>query len=356
MSDDVGADSTVLSSAMSLAAGRADALLEARGVTKHYRRHGLEVRALDGVDLEVGRGEIVGLVGESGCGKSTLARVLVRQVEPTGGEVFFDGLDIAHRKRRQLRGIRARLQIVFQDPLSSLDPRMTVLQAVLEPLRIHGRYTRGESEKLALALLGECGLDADMAGRYPHQLSGGQRQRVAIARVLVLHPEMLVLDEPVSALDVSVQAQILELLISLKQAHGLSYVFITHNLAVVRQVSDRIAVMYLGRIVENGTRTQVTQAPLHPYTQALLSSVPIEVPAERGTRQRIILAGDPPSPTSVPVGCRFESRCWRATDLCRQSEPELGAIGASQLVACHYPGVDAPAPSASILRSDAGGR
>ncbi len=333
-----------------------EALLATRGVTKHYRRHGLEVRALDGVDLTVGRGEILGLVGESGCGKSTLARILVRQIEPSAGQVLFGGADIAHLGRRELRAIRSRLQIVFQDPLSSLDPRLSVLQAVLEPLRIHRRYEKGASEDLVLALLAECGLDAAMAGRYPHQLSGGQRQRVAIARVLVLHPEMLVLDEPVSALDVSVQAQILELLVGLKQTHGLSYVFITHNLAVVRQVSDRIAVMYLGRIAELGTRTELTERALHPYTQALLSSVPIEAPAERGARQRIILSGDPPSPTSVPVGCRFAGRCWKATDLCRESEPELRTRNGSQLVACHYPGLDAPAPSAPVLSSGAGGR
>ena len=333
-----------------------DALLATRGVTKHYRRHGLEVRALDGVDLAVGRGEILGLVGESGCGKSTLARVLVRQVPPSAGQVLFDGVDIAQLRPRDLRAIRSRLQIVFQDPLSSLDPRLSVLQAILEPLLIHKRYEKGASEERVVGLLAECGLDAAMAGRYPHQLSGGQRQRVAIARVLVLHPEMLVLDEPVSALDVSIQAQILELLLSLKHTHGLSYVFITHNLAVVRQVSDRIAVMYLGRIVELGTRAEVTEHGLHPYTQALLSSVPIEAPAERGLRQRIILSGDPPSPTSVASGCRFASRCWKATEHCRRSEPALRASGGSQLVACHYPGTDAPAPSASVLLGGAGGR
>lgn len=260
-------------------------LLRVEGLTKEFHAHGEVVRAVDDVDLEVGAGESLGLVGESGSGKTTVARLVIRQLEPTQGRIEFGGVDITHFGRRELRPIRRRMQIVFQDPYSSLDPRMPILDLLAEPLRIHGLYRGRESATRLLELLERCGLSPARAHDYPHALSGGQRQRVAIARALVLEPELLILDEPVSALDISIQAQILNLLIDLQRDLQLAYLFVAHDLAVVRHVSDRIAVMYHGSIVESGTEEEICERPRHEYTQKLIASVPISNPRQRGERQ-----------------------------------------------------------------------
>jgi oligopeptide/dipeptide ABC transporter ATP-binding protein len=311
-------------------------LLRVEGLVKQFRTGGSVVHAVNGVDFEIRAGETLGLVGESGCGKSTLGRMIVRQLEPTAGRIVFDGTDISHSRRRALRPLRKRLQIVFQDPYSSLDPRMTIFDLLAEPLRIHRLYRGAESDRQLLELLERCGLPAARARQYPHVLSGGQRQRLAIARALVLNPELLILDEPVSALDISIQSQILNLLVELQKELGLAYLLITHDLAAVRQVSDRIAVMYLGRLVEVGDPEEICDRPLHPYAQALLSSVPISNPRQRGTERRIILQGDVPNPASPPSGCTFRTRCWKATELCL-TEPELIVRDhQGHPAACHY--------------------
>jgi oligopeptide/dipeptide ABC transporter ATP-binding protein len=320
------------------------AVLEAEDLVKRFPvRAGVFQRtvgwidAVSGVDLAVARGETLGLVGESGCGKSTTGRLLLRLLEPTSGMVRFEGRDIGEASAGDLRRIRERLQIVFQDPYSSLNPRMSVESIIGEPLVVHDRWDKVDGPARVRELLDLVGLSREHARRFPHEFSGGQRQRVGVARALALEPVALVLDEPVSALDVSIQAGLVNLLAELQHRLDLAYLFIAHDLSVVRHISDRVAVMYLGKIVETGSRASVYERPAHPYTVALLSAAPLPDPrAERG-RQRIVLEGDVPSPADPPSGCRFRTRCWKATELCAEEEPALVIRGTDHPVACHYP-------------------
>jgi oligopeptide/dipeptide ABC transporter ATP-binding protein len=315
-------------------------LLLARGLVKHFPQgkgrdgQALVVRAVDGVDLAVAPGETLALVGESGCGKSTLGRLLLRLIEPSAGSVRFDGDDLTALAPAALRRKRRAMQMIFQDPYSSLNPRMTVGQLIAEPLKLHG-LARGHERERVAELLRQVGLSEASRGRYPHEFSGGQRQRIGIARALAVEPRLIVCDEPVSALDVSIQAQVLNLLTDLQRELGLTYVFISHNLAVVRHIADRVAVMYLGQIVEIAGKDALFSSPRHPYTQALLSAIPRPQPG--AAAQRIVLEGDTPNPIHPPAGCRFHTRCPHARPRCAEEPPALAAdAGDSHAVACHF--------------------
>ena len=319
-------------------------LLEISNVSKRFAvgsrfsSQGLRiVNALDDVSLSVMPGETVGLVGESGCGKSTLGRCITRLYELTSGSLRFAGTDISSLSTREMRPLRRRIQMVFQDPSASLNPRRRVRDLIAEPLRVHTKMGSEEITARVAELLDIVGLKPDHAMRFPHEFSGGQRQRIGIARAIALNPELIVLDEPVSALDVSVQAQIVNLLADLQERLNLTYVFIAHDLSVVRQVSTRIAVMYLGSIVELGDAEDVFSRPSHPYTQALISAVPVPDVGKVGSRGRVVLTGDVPSPINPPSGCRFHTRCPIAHDRCRSERPVLRQLGASRHVACHFP-------------------
>jgi oligopeptide/dipeptide ABC transporter ATP-binding protein len=308
------------------------------------------VHAVDDVSLQLQEGHTLGIVGESGCGKSTLARCIVRLLEPTSGSLRFRGTDITHLGRKQLEPIRREVQLVFQDPTSSLNPRKRVAQIVGGPMRLHG-IEKDKVEPRVRDLLERVGLNPEHINRFPHEFSGGQRQRIGVARALAVDPKLIVLDEPVSALDVSIQAQVINLLDDLQDGLGLSYVFVAHDLSVVRHVSDRIAVMYLGKLVELSPAEELYSRPVHPYTAALLSAIPIPDPERTRSRHRLSVPGEPPNPLDPPPGCRFHTRCPRATEVCRNTEPPLTAYAGGHLAACHHPLDVTPVELAGATRS-----
>ena len=316
-------------------------LLETREVVKHYPITGgvflrqiASVKAVDGVSLNILPGETLGLVGESGCGKSTLGRLILRLEEPTSGDILFEGKSILGYDSKQIRALRREMQIIFQDPFSSLNPRKNVAHIVGEPLFVHGMTDRHEREARVLELLQVVGLMREHMRRYPHQFSGGQRQRIGVARALALNPKLIICDEPVSALDVSIRGQVINLLEDLQKEFGLTYLFISHDLSVVEHISDRVAVMYLGKLVELADSETLYKSPLHPYTQALLSAAPVPDPKRKKTR--VILSGDVPSPIDPPTGCRFHTRCLYAKDICSREEPLLGEVRKNHFAACLF--------------------
>lgn len=323
-----------------------DIIIQVRNLKKHFpikrgifKRQVGAVQAVDGISFDIKRGETLGLVGESGCGKSTAGRTILQLLEPTAGKVHWEGKDLTEMSKEALRKSRRHMQMIFQDPYASLNPRMTVGKIISEPLRIQGIGNSAEREERVVELLKRVGLNPYFIKRYPHEFSGGQRQRIGIARALSTNPSFIVADEPISALDVSIQAQVVNLLDDLKSELGLTYLFIAHDLSMVRYISDRVAVMYLGRIVELGERDDVYDNPLHPYTQALLSAIPIPSPKEDAKRQRVILEGDVPNPANPPSGCRFHTRCHYVTDICRKEDPETHNYGTESqvhMVACHH--------------------
>ncbi len=336
-------------------------LLSVEHVTKHFplgaagllRRTKAKVHAVDGVSFEVRSGETLGVVGESGCGKSTLAACIVQLHELTSGKIIFEGRDISGLSRRALRPVRRQVQMIFQDPYGSLNPAKRVGTIIGDPLRMHGVHDDRQIKSRVQELLALVGLSPEHYSRYPHEFSGGQRQRIGVARALVLRPRVVIADEPVSALDVSIQAQVLNLLADLQETFGLTYLFIAHDLGVVRQVSDRVAVMYLGKIVELAPAGVLYERPVHPYTEALLSAVPIPDPDASAVRQQIVLEGDLPSPIDPPAGCRFHPRCRYATEICVRVEPPLINHGAGRLAACHHPrnvGADVPGDRVEVGR------
>ncbi|MCH1626212.1 ABC transporter ATP-binding protein [Ferdinandcohnia quinoae] len=320
-----------------------DTILELQDVKKYFpikagllQRNVGNVKAVDGINLSVRKGETIGLVGESGCGKSTTGRTIIRLYEPTEGKIIFKGQDITHMPESQLRRtIRKDIQMVFQDPFATLNPRKTIRSIIKEPLITHNLYSGKEREEKVRELMDVVGLNSSFINRYPHEFSGGQRQRIGIARALALNPELIIADEPVSALDVSIQAQVINLMEDLQEEFGLTYIFISHDLSVVRHISDRVGVMYLGKMMELAEKEDLYADPLHPYTQALLSAVPVPRKSNSIKRERIVLKGELPSPSNPPVGCVFHTRCPAATDICRQLVPEFKEVKTGHFVACH---------------------